>query len=63
MTTGTVSEDVKAYIAAVRARLDDLPPEEREDLLADVEPSILASAEESDAPVALRLGPPHAFAD
>jgi hypothetical protein len=63
MTTGTVPEDVKAYLNAVRARLDDLPAEERDDLLADVEPSILDSAEESDAPVELRLGPPHSFAD
>jgi hypothetical protein len=63
MTTDTVPQDVKAYLSAVRARLDDLPAEERDDLLADVEPSILDSAEESDAPVALRLGPPESFAD
>ena len=63
MTTGTVPEDVKAYLSAVRARLDDLPAEERDDLLADVEPSMLDSAEESDAPVELRLGPPDCFAD
>jgi hypothetical protein len=62
MTTGTVP-DVKAYLSAVRARLDDLPAEERDDLLADVEPSILDSAQESDVPVELRLGPPAAFAD
>jgi hypothetical protein len=63
MTSGTVPQDVKDYLDAVRARLDDLPAEEREDLLADVEPSILDSAEESDAPMALRLGPPETFAD
>jgi hypothetical protein len=63
MTTRTASHDVKSYLDAVRARLDDLPAEERDDLLADVEPSILEGAEESDAPVELRLGPPHAFAD
>jgi hypothetical protein len=63
MTTRTLPQDVKAYLSAVRARLDDLPAEERDDLLADVEPSILESAEESDAPVELRLGPPHSFAD
>jgi hypothetical protein len=63
MTSGTVPHDVKAYLSAVRARLDDLPAEERDDLLADVEPSILDSAEESDAPLELRLGPPHSFAD
>jgi hypothetical protein len=63
MNAGTVPEDVKAYLSAVRARLDDLPVDERDDLLADVEPSILDSAEESDAPVELRLGPPESFAD
>jgi hypothetical protein len=63
MTTGTIPQDVKAYLDAVRARLDDLPAEERDDLLADVEPSILDSTEESDAPVEVRLGPPDSFAD
>jgi uncharacterized membrane protein len=48
---------------AVRARLADLPPEEREDLLADTEASLLEAAEEEDAPLALRLGPPERFAD
>ena len=56
MTTSTVPDDVRAYLSAVRIRLDDLPTEEREDLLADVEPSILESAEESDVPVELVLG-------
>jgi hypothetical protein len=63
MTTGTVPQDVKAYLSAVRARLDDLPADERDDLLADVETSILESAEESDASVESRLGPPDSFAD
>jgi hypothetical protein len=63
MTSGTIPEDVKIYLDAVRARLDDLPDNEREDLLADVEPSILESAEEGDMPVELRLGAPDAFAD
>lgn len=63
MTTGTVSDDVRAYLDRVRGRLDDLPAEEREDLLADVEPSVLESAEDSEAPIAQRLGPPERFAD
>jgi hypothetical protein len=63
MTTTTVGDDVQAYLRRVRERLADLPAEEREDLLADVEPSVLDSAGESDAPVALRLGPPERFAD
>ena len=63
MTTSTVPADVAAYLRRVRERLDDLPAEEREDLLADVEPSVLESAGDSDAPVELRLGPPERFAD
>jgi uncharacterized membrane protein len=63
MTTRTVPDDVRTYLSAVRTRLDDLPTEEREDLLADVELSILESAEETEVPVELRLGPPDAFAD
>jgi hypothetical protein len=53
--------DVEAYLAAVRDELADLSPDERDDLLADVEVSILESAEESDAPIAARLGPPADF--
>jgi hypothetical protein len=63
MTSGTVPQDVKRYLEAVRARLADLPADERDDLLADVEPSILDSTAEGDLPVELRLGPPQAFAD
>ena len=63
MSSGTLSHDVKAYLDAVRTRLDDLPAEERDDLLADVEPSLLDSAGESDVPVERRLGPPDSFAD
>jgi hypothetical protein len=63
MTSGTVPQDVKRYLEAVRARLADLPAEERDDLLADVEPSILDSSAEGELPVELRLGPPQAFAD
>jgi hypothetical protein len=54
--------DVEAFLAAVRDELADLGAEERDELLADVEASILESAEESDAPIAARLGPPADFA-
>ncbi|HZG34976.1 MAG TPA: hypothetical protein VEY87_03950 [Gaiellaceae bacterium] len=45
--SGTTLErpDVAAYLAAVRSELADLPPEERDDLLADVEASLLDSGE------------------
>lgn len=44
---GTTLErpDVAAYLDAVRARLADLPAEERDDLVADVEASLLESGE------------------
>ena len=44
---GTTLErpDVAAYLDAVRSRLADLPAEERDDLVADVEASLLESGE------------------
>jgi hypothetical protein len=44
---GTTLErpDVAAYLDAVRSRLSDLPAEERDDLVADVEASLLESGE------------------
>lgn len=60
--TTTERPDVGAYLAAVREELADLRPDERDDLLAEVETSLLEAAEESDAPIAARLGPPADFA-
>jgi hypothetical protein len=60
--TTTERPDVEAYLAAVRRELADLSPTERDELLADVETSLLDAAEESDAPIAARLGPPGDFA-
>ncbi|TML60630.1 MAG: hypothetical protein E6G22_10900 [Actinobacteria bacterium] len=57
-----VSAEVTAYLAAVRAALADLPPTERDDLLAEVEPSLVEAAAESGGNVAARLGPPEEFA-
>ena len=44
---GTTLErpDVAAYLEALRSRLSDLPAEERDDLVADVEASLLESGE------------------
>jgi uncharacterized membrane protein len=53
---------VEAYLAAVRHELGDLRPNERDDLLAEVEASLHDAAEESEAPIAARLGPPADFA-
>jgi hypothetical protein len=58
----TVPEDVQSYLDAVRAELHDLPPDERDDLLADVESALIESANDDEAPMASRLGPPEMFA-
>ena len=63
MTAATAPPaDVAAYLAAVRAALGDLPPAERDDLLAEVEASLVDAANETDAPIGARLGPPDKFA-
>jgi hypothetical protein len=62
MTAATaVPPDVAAYLAAVRASLDDLPEAERDDLVSEVEASLVESIEEG-SPIAARLGPPEEFA-
>ena len=60
--SSTLLPDVDAYLAAVRASLDDLPAAERDDLLAEVEVSIVEAAGEGESALAARLGPPHEFA-
>ncbi len=60
-TTAGSSEQIEAYLAAVRAALSDLPEDERADLLAEVEASLVEAAGEVDRPIA-SLGPPEAFA-
>ena len=57
-----VPPEVTLYLAAVRAALADLPEEERDDLLADVRPSLVEAAAESGGNLAARLGPPDEFA-
>jgi hypothetical protein len=56
----TVPPEVAAYLASLHDALDDLPTAERDDLLAEIEDSLLEAAE--DGPIAARLGPPDAFA-
>jgi len=62
VTTTTVPPEVTEYLAAVRAALDDLPATERDDLLAEVEPSLVDAASESGGNVSARLGPAEDFA-
>jgi hypothetical protein len=65
MTTSTISAEADAYLAAVRAELDDLPEEERGELLDDLS-SHLAEVSTHDTddgtPLQLRLGSPAQYA-
>ena len=56
----TPSNGVQSYLAAVRAALADLPAAERDDLLAEVEASLVEAASETGGDVS--LGPPEEFA-
>jgi HAAS len=58
-TTG-LPANVEVYLAELRAELADLAADERDDLLAEVEASLLESA--GDEPLAAQFGPPAAFA-
>lgn len=60
--TAHVPSDVELYLARVRTALADLPDEERNELLAEVEASIYETASETQGPVAARLGPAEDFA-
>ncbi|TMM26320.1 MAG: hypothetical protein E6F94_06435 [Actinobacteria bacterium] len=63
MTTAAhVPSDVETYLARVRAALSDVPAEERDDLLAEVEASLHETASETEGSVAAQLGPPEDFA-
>jgi hypothetical protein len=63
MTPATVDAQVRDYLEAVRAGLDDLDPDDREHLLSDTEASLLEAVEEEAAlPLEVRFGPPERFA-
>src|SRR5205823_5563186 len=61
-TAAHVPSDVGTYLARVRAALSDVPAEERDDLLAEVEASLHETAFETEGSVAAQLGPPEDFA-
>ncbi|TML45725.1 MAG: hypothetical protein E6G19_03375 [Actinobacteria bacterium] len=63
MTTAAhVPSEVETYLARVRAALGDVPADERDDLLAEVEASLHETASETGGSVAAQLGPPEDFA-
>ena len=59
--TMTTPPEVAEYLSAVRETLRDLPAAERDDLLAEVEASLVEAASEGGA-ISARLGPPDEFA-
>ena len=61
MTQAAVPTEVATYLAAVREALGDLGPDERDDLLIEVEASLVDTAGE-DGGLTARLGPPADFA-
>jgi hypothetical protein len=62
-TIPTRRPDVAAYVTAVRAHLDDLAPDEAEELTGGLEADLSDLAAESDDPLTVRIGPPAAYAD
>jgi uncharacterized membrane protein len=60
-TTMAPQPEISAYLDEVRGALDDLPEAERDDLLAEVEASLVDAAAEGGS-LAARLGPARDFA-
>jgi hypothetical protein len=58
----TATNEVQAYLDAVRAALTDLPTAERDDLLSEVEASLVEAESEGGGNISARLGPPEEFA-
>ena len=63
MSTTTIGIDVQKYLDAVRAHLDDLPPDDRDELLEDLEEHLVEVAAEDDGTLEHRLGPPARYAE
>jgi hypothetical protein len=61
MATGA-RQDVRAYLDALEAQLEDLPPDERQEVLDDLQAHLAEVAAESDEPLDRRLGSPDAYA-
>src|SRR2546421_9241846 len=62
MTTDDQASDVPSYAAAVRAALSDLPHDQAEALLEDLEDHLREIAAETGASLSERLGPPEQYA-
>ena len=58
-----VNAEVSAYVGLVRLALDDLAPEDLEDLTGGLEADLAELAAESEEPLIARLGEPSGYAD
>ena len=61
MASNDHAQDVATYAASVRAALSDLPPDQAEVLLEDLEDHLREVAVEAEGPLAERLGPPEQY--
>jgi hypothetical protein len=62
MASNDQASDVATYAASVRAALSDLPADQAEVLLEDLEDHLREIAAEAEGPLADRLGPPEQYA-
>src|SRR5438094_1178044 len=62
MTSKDQASDVATYAASVRAALSDLPSDQAEVLLEDLEDHLREIAADAGGPLAERLGPPEQYA-
>src|SRR5712692_6231268 len=62
MASNNPADDVATYASSVRAALSDLPPDQAEVLLEDLEDHLREVASEAGGPLAERLGPPEQYA-
>jgi hypothetical protein len=62
MASNDQAIDVAAFAASVRATLSDLPSDQAEVLLEDLEDHLREIAAEADGPLSERLGPPEQYA-
>jgi len=62
MASNDQADDVATYAASVRAALSNLPTDQSEVLLEDLEDHLREVAAEAEGPLAERLGPPEQYA-
>ena len=63
MSATVADVEVRTYLDGVKAHLDDLPEDDRDELLEDLEEHLLEVAAEDDGTLEQRLGPPAAYAE